>query len=161
MLVGSSLLKGVCLMKWSIKNVFCVFAEGCLFDEVIDKDCVLCNVELAEVASRYLLDLDPKISGYYLLLSHVLADSEQWRSVRWIRHLTKDRGVHKVPGCSWICGHQHLSYVLCCRWKSPRVASDLFLTEESAPRAKKRRLCSSSCTNSFFGNDWIWRIRHA
>ncbi|KAJ6950831.1 hypothetical protein NC651_004497 [Populus alba x Populus x berolinensis] len=37
--------------------------------------------------------------------------------------------------------------------QSPRVASDLFLTEEFAPRAKKRRLCSSSCTNNFFGNE--------
>ncbi|CAK7357375.1 unnamed protein product [Dovyalis caffra] len=60
------------------------------------------NVELAEVASRYLLDMDPKNSGYYLLLSHVLADAGQWRSVQKIRHLMKERGVHKVPGCSWV-----------------------------------------------------------
>jgi hypothetical protein len=60
------------------------------------------NVELAEVASRYLLDLEPKNSGYYLLLTHVLADAGKWRSVHKIQHLMKERGVQKVPGCSWI-----------------------------------------------------------
>ena len=60
------------------------------------------NVELAEVASRYLLDLEPKNSGYYLLLTHVLADAGQWMSVHKIQHLMKERGVQKVPGCSWI-----------------------------------------------------------
>ncbi|KAJ6376759.1 hypothetical protein OIU76_025835 [Salix suchowensis] len=60
------------------------------------------NVELAEVTSRYLLDLESKNSGYYLLLTHVLADAGQWMSVHKIQHLMKERGVQKVPGCSWI-----------------------------------------------------------
>ncbi|KAJ8758813.1 hypothetical protein K2173_000534 [Erythroxylum novogranatense] len=60
------------------------------------------NVELAEVASRHLLDLDPKNSGYYVLLSNIHADAGQWGSVRKIRNLMKERGVQKVPGYSWI-----------------------------------------------------------
>eukprot|EP00257_Ricinus_communis_P028232 XP_025015646.1 pentatricopeptide repeat-containing protein At4g21300 [Ricinus communis] len=60
------------------------------------------NVELAEVASRCLLDLDPENSGCYVLLSNVHADAGQWGSVRKIRSLMKKRGVQKVPGYSWI-----------------------------------------------------------
>uniref|UniRef100_A0A2N9IUG5 DYW domain-containing protein n=1 Tax=Fagus sylvatica TaxID=28930 RepID=A0A2N9IUG5_FAGSY len=60
------------------------------------------NVELAEVASRHLFDLDPQNSGYYVLLSNVHADAGQWGSVLKIRSLMKERQVQKVPGYSWI-----------------------------------------------------------
>ncbi|RVW15460.1 Pentatricopeptide repeat-containing protein [Vitis vinifera] len=60
------------------------------------------NVELAEVASRNLFDLDPQNSGYYVLLSNVHANAGQWESVLKIRSLMKERGVQKVPGYSWI-----------------------------------------------------------
>ncbi|PPS08322.1 hypothetical protein GOBAR_AA12322 [Gossypium barbadense] len=60
------------------------------------------NVELAEVASRHLFYLDPQNSGYYVLLSNLLADAGHWRSVLKVRSLMKERGVEKVPGYSWI-----------------------------------------------------------
>ncbi|OMO73732.1 hypothetical protein COLO4_26887 [Corchorus olitorius] len=60
------------------------------------------NVELAEVASKHLFDLEPQNSGYYSLLSNVLADAGDWRSVLKVRSLMKERGVKKVPGYSWI-----------------------------------------------------------
>ncbi|CAL1368063.1 unnamed protein product [Linum trigynum] len=40
------------------------------------------NVELAKVASSYLLELDPSNSGYYVLLANVHADASQWKSMR-------------------------------------------------------------------------------
>lgn len=60
------------------------------------------NVELAEVAARHLLDLDPENSGYYILLANILAEAKKWESVLQIRNLMKERGVQKVPGYSWI-----------------------------------------------------------
>ena len=60
------------------------------------------NVELAEVASKNLFELDPQNSGYYVLLSNVHANAGQWESVLKIRSLMKERGVQKVPGYSWI-----------------------------------------------------------
>ncbi|XP_062078886.1 pentatricopeptide repeat-containing protein At4g21300 [Humulus lupulus] len=60
------------------------------------------NVELAEEASKHLLELDPHNSGYYILLSNIHADAGDWRSVLKIRSLMKERGVQKVPGYSWI-----------------------------------------------------------
>ncbi|OVA14993.1 Pentatricopeptide repeat [Macleaya cordata] len=60
------------------------------------------NVELAEMASKHLFELDPENSGYYILLANVHADAGQWNSVLKVRTLMKERGVQKLPGCSWI-----------------------------------------------------------
>ncbi|ESW10516.1 hypothetical protein PHAVU_009G216300 [Phaseolus vulgaris] len=60
------------------------------------------NVELAKLASRHLQELDPKNSGYYVLLSNVHADAGEWASVLKIRSLMKEKGVQKIPGYSWI-----------------------------------------------------------
>ncbi|XVE89413.1 hypothetical protein DITRI_Ditri19aG0199800 [Diplodiscus trichospermus] len=60
------------------------------------------NVELAEVASRHLFDMEPQNSGYYVLLSNLLANAGHWGSVLKVRSLMKERGVQKIPGYSWI-----------------------------------------------------------
>ncbi|KAL7234389.1 hypothetical protein ACSBR1_017900 [Camellia fascicularis] len=60
------------------------------------------NVELAELASRHLFELDPQNSGYYVLLSNLQANAGKWESVLKTRSMMKDRGVQKVPGYSWI-----------------------------------------------------------
>ncbi|XP_038699637.1 pentatricopeptide repeat-containing protein At4g21300 isoform X2 [Tripterygium wilfordii] len=60
------------------------------------------NVEFAELASGHLFALDPQNSGYYILLSNILADTGQWGRVLKIRSMMKERGVQKVPGYSWI-----------------------------------------------------------
>ncbi|KAK7328418.1 hypothetical protein VNO77_22524 [Canavalia gladiata] len=60
------------------------------------------NVELAKLASRHLLELDPKNSGYYVLLSNVHAGAGEWASVLKIRSLMREEGVQKIPGYSWI-----------------------------------------------------------
>ncbi|KAL0442366.1 UNVERIFIED_CONTAM: Pentatricopeptide repeat-containing protein [Sesamum latifolium] len=60
------------------------------------------NVELAEVASEHLFQLDPQNSGYYVLLSNLHADSGTRMRADQIRNLMKERGVQKVPGYSWV-----------------------------------------------------------
>lgn len=60
------------------------------------------NVELAEMASKHLFEMDPKNSGYYVLLSNVQANAGKWEEVDKTRSMMKDRGVEKVPGYSWI-----------------------------------------------------------
>ncbi|PON63661.1 Tetratricopeptide-like helical domain containing protein [Parasponia andersonii] len=39
------------------------------------------NVELAEEVSKHLFELDPRDSGYYILLSNIHADAADWRCV--------------------------------------------------------------------------------
>ena len=60
------------------------------------------NVELAEVASKHLFDLDPLNSGYYVLLANVQAGAGKWKKVLKVRSIMKERGVRKIPGYSWI-----------------------------------------------------------
>lgn len=60
------------------------------------------NVELAKIASRRLMDLDPGNSGYYVLISNAHADAGEWGGVTKARSIMKERGVEKVPGTSWI-----------------------------------------------------------
>ncbi|KAK7287130.1 hypothetical protein RIF29_00194 [Crotalaria pallida] len=60
------------------------------------------NVELATLASKHLLELDPKNSGYYVLLSNIHAGAGEWENVLKIRSLMKERGVQKIPAYSWI-----------------------------------------------------------
>lgn len=59
------------------------------------------DVDLAEIASRHLFDLDPENSGYYVLLSNVHAGAGQWTGVHRVRRLMKERGLQKIPGHSW------------------------------------------------------------
>ncbi|GKA84191.1 pentatricopeptide repeat-containing protein [Tanacetum coccineum] len=60
------------------------------------------NVELAELASTHLFEMDPTNSGYYVLLSNVQADAGKWEGVNKTRNMMKLRGIEKVPGYSWI-----------------------------------------------------------
>ncbi|KAI3680051.1 hypothetical protein L2E82_50788 [Cichorium intybus] len=60
------------------------------------------DVELAEMASRHVFEMDPGNSGYYVLLSNVQANAGKWEGVDKTRSMMKDRGVEKVPGYSWI-----------------------------------------------------------
>ncbi|XP_011622415.1 pentatricopeptide repeat-containing protein At5g15300 [Amborella trichopoda] len=60
------------------------------------------NVELAEVATKRLLELRPDQSGDYVLLSNVYASIGEWGGAENVRRLMGDRGVKKEPGCSSI-----------------------------------------------------------
>ena len=61
-----------------------------------------CNIKLAECASKHLLELEPKNSGNYVLLSNIYAAAGRWDDVAKMRTMLKDRRVKKGPGCSWI-----------------------------------------------------------
>ncbi|XP_059655922.1 putative pentatricopeptide repeat-containing protein At5g40405 [Cornus florida] len=60
------------------------------------------NKELAELASRKLVELEATNHGAYVLLSNIYADFKNWDRVSVVRQTMKDRGVKKLPGCSVI-----------------------------------------------------------
>ncbi|XP_058099067.1 pentatricopeptide repeat-containing protein At5g42450, mitochondrial [Magnolia sinica] len=60
------------------------------------------NAELAELAARQILALDPGDVSSYILLSNVYSTAGQWRSVSMIRKEMKEKGMKRIPGCSWI-----------------------------------------------------------
>ncbi|KAJ0977827.1 hypothetical protein J5N97_013301 [Dioscorea zingiberensis] len=60
------------------------------------------NVEMAELAAKRLLELQPEDGAVYVLLSNIYAKCNKWEEVRAVRALIMDRGIKKVPGCSLI-----------------------------------------------------------
>ncbi|KAL5982712.1 hypothetical protein ACLOJK_016788 [Asimina triloba] len=60
------------------------------------------NMKLGKRVADKLLELDPKNSGSYVLLSNMYAETGRWGEVVRIRKLMRQRGVVKQPGCSWI-----------------------------------------------------------
>ncbi|XP_059648401.1 pentatricopeptide repeat-containing protein At1g56690, mitochondrial-like [Cornus florida] len=60
------------------------------------------NLDLAEVAAKKLLQLEPKNAGPYILLSNMYASKGRWADVAELRKNMRSRQVIKSPGCSWI-----------------------------------------------------------
>lgn len=61
-----------------------------------------CDSELAEVVASRLIELEPLNAGNYVLLSNIYAAAERWLDVSLVRNQMNERGVRKIPGCSWI-----------------------------------------------------------
>ncbi|XP_052205498.1 pentatricopeptide repeat-containing protein At1g56690, mitochondrial [Diospyros lotus] len=60
------------------------------------------NMDLAEVAAKKLLQLEPRNAGPYILLSNLYASRGRWADVAELRKCMRSRKVSKKPGCSWI-----------------------------------------------------------
>lgn len=60
------------------------------------------NVEVAEKAADSLLQLDPRDSSAYILLSNTCADAGMWNKVSSIWKILRENKLKKEPGCSWI-----------------------------------------------------------
>ncbi|CAK9165045.1 unnamed protein product, partial [Ilex paraguariensis] len=60
------------------------------------------NLEIGELALAHLTQLEPEISGNYVLLSNMYASMNRWDDVKRVRKLMKDHGIHKVPGSSLV-----------------------------------------------------------
>ncbi|WJX29546.1 Pentatricopeptide repeat-containing protein [Trifolium repens] len=60
------------------------------------------NIDIGEFAASHLLELEPKDSATYVLLSNMYAVSGKWGCRDQTRKMMRDRGVKKEPGRSWI-----------------------------------------------------------
>ncbi|CAL9105232.1 unnamed protein product [Musa acuminata var. zebrina] len=76
--------------------------DDCIWGALLSSCRIHGNLELAEVAAKRLIELDPQHSGYWVLLSNVYADASRWRDVSDVRAAMKDAGVNKCPGFSWV-----------------------------------------------------------
>lgn len=59
------------------------------------------DVEMAEVASRKLMEMGSNSCGDFVLLSNVYAAHERWDDVGRVREAMKNRDVKKIPGFSY------------------------------------------------------------
>ena len=60
------------------------------------------NVEMAEMAAKQLLQLEPENSAVYVLLCNIYAVCNRWENLREVRKMMMDKGIKKTPGCSLI-----------------------------------------------------------
>ncbi|KAK3036740.1 hypothetical protein RJ639_029705 [Escallonia herrerae] len=58
------------------------------------------DLELAELAIKELISLEPWNSGNYVLLSNIYSEREKWDEVEDVRVLMRDNNVKKAPGQS-------------------------------------------------------------
>eukprot|EP01018_Ginkgo_biloba_P010078 Gb_35407 [translate_table: standard] len=60
------------------------------------------NTELAKRTAECLLELEPRDTATYVLLSNIYATAGNWDDVVKLRKLMNERGLIKEPGRSWI-----------------------------------------------------------
>ncbi|MED6162612.1 hypothetical protein PIB30_072161 [Stylosanthes scabra] len=60
------------------------------------------NSATRNLAYRCLLELEPENPSNYISLSNTYASDKRWDVVTEVRTIMKERGLRKVPGCSWI-----------------------------------------------------------
>ncbi|XP_062094949.1 pentatricopeptide repeat-containing protein At3g09040, mitochondrial [Humulus lupulus] len=53
-------------------------------------------------AAEKLIELDPQNSSPYVLLANIYAATGNWNEVNSLRMTMREKGVVKLPGCSWI-----------------------------------------------------------
>ncbi|KAL3592518.1 hypothetical protein D5086_011158, partial [Populus alba] len=60
-------------------------------------------------AAEKLIELEPQNSSPYVLLSNIYAASGNWDEVNTLRREMREKGVKKLPGCSWIVVGQEMN----------------------------------------------------
>ncbi|XP_059065244.1 pentatricopeptide repeat-containing protein At1g08070, chloroplastic [Cryptomeria japonica] len=60
------------------------------------------NMRVGEFVATLLFELDTKNAATYVLMSNIYAEVGRWSDAQKVRRLMKERGIKKIPGCSWI-----------------------------------------------------------
>lgn len=60
------------------------------------------NTDLAKIAARKVIELEPGHSGNYVLMSNIYGVVGRYEEVSEVRHTMRQENVKKTPGCSWI-----------------------------------------------------------
>lgn len=60
------------------------------------------KVELAELLTEHISQLNDEDAGHYVLLSNLYASGKRWEDMSKVRSMMKDKGLEKKPGSSWI-----------------------------------------------------------
>ncbi|KAL8491430.1 hypothetical protein ACS0TY_023162 [Phlomoides rotata] len=78
-----------------------MFPDAVLWQTLLSASKTYGNVEMAEKASRKLVEMGSSACGDFVLLSNIYAANERWDDVGRVRGAMKTREVKKVPGFSY------------------------------------------------------------
>ncbi|KAL1332219.1 hypothetical protein AAHE18_11G012600 [Arachis hypogaea] len=76
--------------------------DGAIWGSLLNGCMMHCHVELAHRVGKYLIELEPQRSGYYILLANMYASMGKWEGVSEMRRLMKKRGVSTISAWSFI-----------------------------------------------------------
>ncbi|CAH9081390.1 unnamed protein product [Cuscuta europaea] len=79
-----------------------VVADAVIWGSLLNACKMHMNLDLAEVAAKELLLLEPQKSGPYVLLSNIYATKGMWADVAKVREDMRSRKLSKSPACSWL-----------------------------------------------------------
>ncbi|OIW18120.1 hypothetical protein TanjilG_22318 [Lupinus angustifolius] len=77
-------------------------ADSSIWSALLAACSVHLNVKLGELAARKILNLDPRNSGAYVMLSNIYAAAGKWKDVNRVRVFMKEQGVKKQTAYSWM-----------------------------------------------------------
>ncbi|XP_006855388.3 pentatricopeptide repeat-containing protein At2g36980, mitochondrial [Amborella trichopoda] len=60
------------------------------------------DIGLGERVAKELISIEPGYDMGYVLLANMYCESGNWEGGEKLRHVMRERGLRKVPGCSWI-----------------------------------------------------------
>ncbi|XP_057869035.2 pentatricopeptide repeat-containing protein At4g21065 isoform X1 [Cryptomeria japonica] len=83
------------------------------------------NTSLGEFVATRLFELDPQNVAPYVLLSNIYAETGRWGDAQKLRKIMKDKGMKKVPGCSWIEVHR-LVHAFCVGDRSHPQSEEIY-----------------------------------
>ncbi|XP_057820359.2 pentatricopeptide repeat-containing protein At4g02750-like isoform X2 [Cryptomeria japonica] len=83
------------------------------------------NIGLGEFVATLLFELDSKNAAPDVLLSNMYAGEGRWGDVQKVRKLMEDRGIKKMPGCSWIEVHKTI-HVFCVGDRSHPQTQEIY-----------------------------------
>ncbi|KAK9726269.1 hypothetical protein RND81_05G202800 [Saponaria officinalis] len=60
------------------------------------------NVDMAEIAFKNLLELEPQNAVPYVMLANLYSAMGKWQDAAKVRTIMKTKAINKEPGCSWV-----------------------------------------------------------
>lgn len=113
------------------------------------------NIGLGVFTATILFDLDPENTATYVLLSNVYAEMGRWDDVYMVRRLMKDRGIKKIPGCSWVEGRKMIHSFCIGERSHPRMQEIYVKLEKLVSKMKAAESLSQEA--SYSGSKLQWK----
>lgn len=76
--------------------------NACIWSALMNSSMIYKNTSFATVTTSHFVDMNLEMTGSYMLLSNIYAASGRWEDSAKARILTKEKGLKKIAGQSWI-----------------------------------------------------------
>ncbi|CAK7346834.1 unnamed protein product [Dovyalis caffra] len=101
-------------------------------------------------AAEKLIELEPQNSSPYVLLSNIYAASGNWDEVNTLRREMREKGVKKLPGCSWIVVGQETNLFVAGDKSHPSASEIDAVLKDLTPLMRENDYVAQI---DFFGHD--------